>query len=162
MSERVTHYGCCATYLLLVYARLGHSLYRTNGSPIVARAKGAAERTAMKLTVDSSEPLEDALRVVGALYGVTIVVSENGSTVSQAPRKRTAQPRNGTSSTNRRPRTAAAGKPAGKARNAKGSRAVAQPTNAEVRSWARDAGLNINGRGRVPASVMAAYRDAHK
>jgi hypothetical protein len=27
----------------------------------------------LKLTVDSSEPLEDALRVVGALYGLFIV-----------------------------------------------------------------------------------------
>lgn len=116
----------------------------------------------MKLTVDSSEPLEDALRVVGALYGVTIVVSENGSTASQTTRKRTTQPRNGTSGPNKRPRTVVADKPAGKARKPSGARGVAQPTNAEVRSWARDAGLSINGRGRVPASVMAAYRVAHK
>lgn len=42
---------------------------------IVSRGpnRGRADRDVLKLTVDSSEPLEDALRVVGALYGLFIV-----------------------------------------------------------------------------------------
>ena len=96
---------------------------------------------ALRLTVDSSEPLEDAIRVLGALYGVTLVVSNEGpgaptSTQQLKPRaKRVAT----------KPQTRAAG----------------TASNAEVRSWARHAGLAVSDRGRLPASVMTAYRSAH-
>ena len=33
----------------------------------------------MKVTIDSSEPLDDALRVLGALYDVTLVVSPSAA-----------------------------------------------------------------------------------
>ena len=32
---------------------------------------------------------------------------------------------------------------------------------AKVREWARENGHNVNERGRIPASVVAAYREAH-
>lgn len=114
----------------------------------------------MKLTVDSSEPLEDAMRVLGALYGVTLVIS------SEAPDgKAPAQPR-----TRRRTRAAPTksrtGAPAGagvagQSRKGTAARSAGSASNAEVRAWARRTGLTVRDRGRVPASVLNAYRDAH-
>ena len=37
-----------------------------------------------------------------------------------------------------------------------------EPTTAEVRVWARGAGLDVPDRGRVPAGIWAAYRDIHR
>jgi hypothetical protein len=113
----------------------------------------------LRLTVDSSEPLEEALRVVGALYGVTLVVSENGSEAPTpihqptSPNRRTARKsRNGTvaRAATKKPRTMTA------------TRSTGMATNAEVRSWARDTGLAVHDRGRVPASVLTAYHSAHE
>ena len=111
----------------------------------------------MKLTVDSNEPIEDALRVVGALYGVTVVVSEAGPTTSKPKPRKASLSKKNSDGTGRRARTAVADKSSGRARKPK----VAQPTNAEVRAWARKTGVSVSERGRVPASVMTAYRDAH-
>jgi hypothetical protein len=35
------------------------------------------------------------------------------------------------------------------------------PTAADIRAWARAAGLEVSDRGRISASVLGAYRDAH-
>jgi hypothetical protein len=115
----------------------------------------------LKLTVDSTEPIEDALRVVGALYGVTIAVSEDGQYARKASQRRTSKPRKGSVGTNRRTRSGEPDKASGRARKPKSSGSAARPTNADVRSWARQTGLSVSERGRVPASVLAAYRDAH-
>jgi hypothetical protein len=32
---------------------------------------------------------------------------------------------------------------------------------ADIRAWAKDQGIHINGRGRIPASVVKEYEDAH-
>jgi Lsr2 len=128
--------------------------------------------TALKLTLDSSEPLEDAMRVVGALYGVTLNVSaaEAGEAPSEAritSAQRTSEPAgtkaaiDGSPSAIKGARTRAPGRKT-RARKATAS-ATAQsssPNNAEVRSWARQSGLTINDRGRIPASVLTAYRDS--
>src|SRR3954453_2966728 len=49
------------------------------GSLLPERAPRAADRwegpTAVKLTLDASEPLKDAMRVVGAVYGVKLVLA---------------------------------------------------------------------------------------
>jgi hypothetical protein len=113
----------------------------------------------MKVTVDSSEPLTDALRVIGALYHVTLVVSEDE--VGQG------EPMPGTaakSSSSTRKTTRATG--AGKARTAKpkakaGVKSPAPPSSTEVRSWARGNGFTVRDRGRVAAAVVAAYREEH-
>jgi phage tail tape-measure protein len=102
----------------------------------------------LKLTVDSNEPLEDAMRVVGALYGVTLVVSNEGVRASEPTRQRAHKPRQ--RSTGAKPRKLAR------------VESAVDPNNADVRSWARRTGLTVSGRGRVPASVMAAYRSAHQ
>ena len=40
---------------------------------------------------------------------------------------------------------------------------VAPPGQSEaVRAWAREQGMQVSGRGRMPASVIAAYEKAHR
>lgn len=34
-----------------------------------------------------------------------------------------------------------------------------QPTNAEVRAWAREQGIDVPARGRIPAGVIKRYRE---
>jgi hypothetical protein len=116
----------------------------------------------LKVTLDSSEPLEDALRVLGALYNVTLVRSQDGGTEPPSTEKATAvltpevpAKRSGSSA-----KATAAGA-ASKPRRKRASKRAASPDNAQVRSWAREQGLSVNSRGRVAASVMTAYRDAH-
>lgn len=123
----------------------------------------------MKITLDSSEPLEDAVRVIGSLYGVTLVVS-NGEpettkpvqTQVSKPAKRKTKRTRPTAATKVRTRVVAAEADAGESNEqTTPSQSVASPSNAEVRSWARQNGLKVSDRGRVPASVLAAYRSAH-
>ena len=116
-----------------------------------------------------ANPLEDAIRVVGALYGVTLVLSSDDQDASKpvtehpnglAKRKRTAR---GKSSVTRRARPVASAADADAAQSEQqaAQRSVRSPSNAEVRAWARENGLTVSERGRVASSVMTAYRDAH-
>jgi hypothetical protein len=118
----------------------------------------------LKLTLDSSEPLQDAIRVVGALYGVTIVVSEERVDLHQPatpiePRKAARRRRAGGKGS--RSGTPAVGVDAEKAKRVVASHLLRAPSNADVRSWARANGLTVRDRGRVPASILSAYRNAH-
>jgi hypothetical protein len=115
----------------------------------------------VKLTIDSTEALEDTLRVVGALSNVTLEVSAgagDGSRSAQAPTS--------TSSSSRPARASGARarrRPGRKARNAQTratTKASGQLSTAAVRSWARENGYTVADRGRVPAEVVAAYRNA--
>ena len=45
-------------------------------------------------------------------------------------------------------------------RPARGSR-PARPGQSEVRAWAREQGLKVSDRGRIPADVLASYESAH-
>lgn len=123
----------------------------------------------MKLTLDSSDPLEDATRVIGALYGVTLAVSPN-----EADDRSSVDQQKGAPETTKKPvgRKRAAKRAAGTGASARararavdttraGSAGPALSNNADVRSWARQTGLTISDRGRIPTSVVAAYRDAH-
>jgi hypothetical protein len=47
----------------------------------------------LKLTVDSNEPLEDAIRVVGSLYGVTLVVAGEGHQTNEPTRLSSRKPK---------------------------------------------------------------------
>jgi hypothetical protein len=101
-----------------------------------------------------ANPLEDAMRVLGALYGVTLVVS---SEVPEA--RRPAQH----SAVKRRKRKAAMKPRTGApAVDTGAGESVGSPSNAEVRAWARRTGLSVSDRGRVPASVLKEYRNAHQ
>ena len=90
----------------------------------------------MKFAVDTtSDKLEDVLRVLGAAYGVEVAVQ------GEPPVSR---PTGG-----KRPR-----------RRRAGAGAV-PPTGSQIRAWAKDNGWEVSGRGALPRTVVAAYREAH-
>ncbi|WP_282696666.1 Lsr2 family protein [Streptomyces sp. CC208A] len=40
--------------------------------------------------------------------------------------------------------------------------AAGSPDTAKIRAWAKENGMEVNDRGRVPAHVKAAYEDANR
>lgn len=112
----------------------------------------------MKVSIDSSEPLEEVLRVVGALYDVHLVTGSRETDNSQA--LEAAPVRRASVRTNGRVAKRAKGPSAGN-RRGRGSRSTRPgASNEELRSWARQNGHTVSDRGRVPASVVTAYQEA--
>jgi hypothetical protein len=107
----------------------------------------------MQLTIDSTEPLEHVLRVVGSLYGVQL------STTAKPPADK---PAGSAGTTSRTRRTPAARKTAKKTATTRRStsRNAAKTDPAIIRNWARANGHAIRDRGRVPATVLAAYKSS--
>jgi hypothetical protein len=107
------------------------------------------------------------MRVVGALYGVTLAVSANEAddrlSVDQekVASERTRKPVGGRRAAKRAAGTGASARARVVDTTRAGSAGPASSNNADVRSWARQTGLTISDRGRIPTSVVAAYRDAH-
>lgn len=54
-----------------------------------------------------------------------------------------------------------AGLPAAPASDAQRAASEAEPTSAQVRSWARERGMTVSDRGRVRAEVVRAWKRAH-
>jgi Lsr2 len=127
--------------------------------------------TTLKVTIDSNDPLPEALRVLGAMYNVTLVVDSTistPSTTSMAPDA--VRPTNGEKSSRRTAKKAARNgrvpsgstPKAGRAAAARGARRSAgNGTAPEPRSWARAQGYEVGKRGRMSNAVLAAYREAH-
>jgi len=120
--------------------------------------------TTLKVTLDSTDPLSDALRVVGAMYNVTLVVDSTTSPLSDTsrPAARKASSRRTTKNAARKGRAGDAKRSTsgrGARRSASNGKAPAAP---ELRSWARGQGYQVGNRGRMPAAVLAAYREAHR
>jgi hypothetical protein len=106
-------------------------------------ALGASRGRNVQLTIDSSQKLDDVIRVVGALYNVqlgivgtaaskAVVASSRGSSRS-APSRGSASRGSG-----RRPNRGSA-------------------STAEVRAWAQTNGYQVNSRGRIPMTVKNAF-----
>src|SRR4051794_14067764 len=112
----------------------------------------------MRPTPDSNERFQDAIRVDGAPYGVTLVVPSDGS----EPNKPTHQPASRTRWTATPPRTQAGVAAVKSSRRGTATRSADAADNAEVRTRARNRGLTISDRGRVRASVITAYHSAHQ
>lgn len=101
----------------------------------------------MQLTIDSSEPLSKVTTVLGALYGVELVVAE-GSQIPTGSSRSRRETSNGTTSSTRRP--------------AKRNRSANRRVDASVvRQWALEQGLTVNSRGQLPKAVLAAYNEQH-
>ena len=113
----------------------------------------------MKVTIDSSEALADTLRVIGAVYNVTLAqvhettgaAKPEGSVIApslsaKSDRKRAGQSR--TQKPTRPPATRTRQRPAPKATAA---------SAADIRAWANANGHPINDRGPLSATVRAAY-----
>jgi hypothetical protein len=111
----------------------------------------------LKVTIDSTEPLTDTLRVVGALYNVTLEVAGDAGSVTSssdtAGRSSTAAATRSRTGRARAPRKQTTGK-----RTRSGARRAGEASTSAVRAWARENGYAIADRGRVPADVVAAYR----
>jgi hypothetical protein len=101
----------------------------------------------VKVTIDSSESLSDALRVVGAMYDVTLSVTDGA-----VPSPTTSSGR-GPARAARKARTSATKKSTAAVPAAVG--------NVHIRSWAVANGMTVSQRGRLPGRVVAAYREAH-
>jgi len=118
---------------------------------MLSRRFGFIERSVhVRITIDSSDALDDALRVVGALYGVTISADEaasvDGASAEPAGRPEIVAPSPAPSR--------------GKARRSRvsGSKRSSMSDMAVVRSWAREHGHRVSDRGRVSKAVLDAYR----
>lgn len=107
----------------------------------------------MRISIDSTEPLQDVVRVIEAVYEVTLTATPATQLVNTAPAP-TLQRRGG-------PQTASGKTPRAKS-NGQGRSAKqrAKVSNEELRSWARENGQTVNDRGRIPASVVSAYHEA--
>src|SRR3954454_11217117 len=113
------------------------------------------KRNALEVTVDSSEPLEDAIRVLGALYGVTLRLAEDGQETSKPTHQPTTKPTERSASAKPRAGAGVTAAGAGKSRRARAARSTGAPSNAEIRSWARQAGVTVSDRGRWAARAGA-------
>jgi len=106
----------------------------------------------MQLTIDSGEPLDHVLAVVGAMYRVGLSVDRPAPTASG-----TKPPAKGSRPARRTAKSAATGKGA----KVRASRRGAVDT-AEVRAWARSSGVAVSDRGRISGEVLDAYRKARR
>ena len=113
----------------------------------------------MRISIDSTEPLEDVIRVVGAMYDVTLTVATTND-IAEAPPARTRGGRGGN-----RTVEAKASRGRSSSRGRAGNRGqsderLAKVSNDDLRSWARENGHNVSDRGRIPAAVVTAYLEA--
>jgi nucleoid-associated protein Lsr2 len=122
-----------------------------------------SERNTMKVTIDSTEPLADALRVIGALYNVTLAeVDQTAAPSTQASSE--ASSRRSGAATNGSSRGAATKKSTRRTGAPKSTRSSGTSTaasSADIRKWALDHGYAVSSRGTLPAEVKAAYAAAH-
>jgi hypothetical protein len=140
----------------------------TAASQLIPAAASDMEReTIMRLTIDSTEPLDEVIKVLGAMYGVTLVVSdaETGApppvadidTPPPAAEEKTAPPSSPAAEETPTPRRK---RPSRRRAPRAGRTARDRVDNAEIRAWARENGYTVSDRGRVPANIVAAYREA--
>jgi hypothetical protein len=117
----------------------------------------------VKVTIDSTEPLADAIRVIGALYNVTLAQVDEppvpGTRADSAkPARRPTATTNGSS---RRGATKGSTRRKDAVKPTRSSREAAAASTADIRQWALDHGHAVSSRGTLPASVKAAYAAAH-
>jgi len=120
----------------------------------------------LKVTIDSSEPLADALRVIGALYNVELPEGTSTSTDDASP-----GPGPGPATSNRPARSATVKAsrraPAKRSKTSSASRSARgrQSTGAnssEIRAWAVANGHAVSDRGTLPSRIKTDYAEAHK
>lgn len=103
----------------------------------------------MQITIDSRERLDDVLRVVGTLYGVTL--TQTGVTTSEHNRG-SADVRSGRGQSTRK---------ATRTRETTRQSAEQPASAGAVRQWATAQGMAVSGRGALPRTVRDAYAAAH-
>jgi hypothetical protein len=124
----------------------------------------------MKVTIDSSESLESAIRVLGAMYDVTLTVATDTATPGAKSRP-TGKARSSRASKRSAAAKASEGTEGTEAtaaavatkRSPRSSKSTDKSVSAsELRSWARANGYEVGNYGRVPGTVATAYREAHQ
>ncbi len=108
----------------------------------------------MQLTIDSAEPLEDVLKVIGSLYDVRLAVVPAAAVDAPAPPLAT----KAVAATHKRSGAARSSSVDAAGRRRSGGSAQVDP--AAVRHWARENGHPVRDRGRVADAVVAAYRES--
>jgi hypothetical protein len=99
--------------------------------------------TIVQLTIDSTQKLDDVIRVVSALYNVQLgVVDASGTTAAGGAARSRSRSGSARSSATRRS-------------GRRPSRGTA--STAEVRAWAQTNGYQVNSRGRIPSTVKTAF-----
>ena len=141
---------------LAITFHLGHPPGGSSAGPRTLRET----RKPLKVTIDSTEPLADAIRVIGALYNVNLgEVADDADAIIIRPAQ-DQPPRAATSTPARRSRakTAKVSSPSGTGRR----RRAPAADSSDVRAWAVANGHTVSDRGTLPAAVKAAYAEAHK
>jgi hypothetical protein len=114
----------------------------------------------MRLTVESTEPLDSVLRAVGALFDVQLVVAgEPAASAAPVPARKTGSAKTPKTVAPKAKKVAKAPTAAASARQMRNKATAGQ---ADIRSWAQQAGLTVAGRGRLAATITDAYRQAHR
>lgn len=107
---------------------------------------------AVKISIDSAEPLHDVLRVISALYDVTLAVTTSNDAGQTTP-----------AIANRDSSTPTRGKTATKSRGrGRSTKKLGRVSTAELRSWAQENGHPVSDRGPIPAAVSVAYQQAQR
>jgi hypothetical protein len=124
----------------------------------------------VQVTIDSSDPLDKALRVVSSLYGVELTVTVAGAPAAAAaepapqatrrPAKKTAKKATKKAVKKATKKATKAAPAPGRPRRARRATRSAEELVA-IRAWARDNGYNVSDRGRVSNAVLAAYEAAN-
>ena len=121
--------------------------FAPRGNPFVgALCNGFVRKlAAVQITIDSTEPLEKVTAVVGALYGVELVVAAGSASAPTGRRGRSA-----------RVPAAAPTRSAARGRRRRGTH---DPK--AVRRWAVEQGLAVSSRGQLPKAVLTAYAESN-
>lgn len=113
----------------------------------------------MKVTIDSTEPLAEAIRVIGALYNVNLgEVAADADPMIIRPAQDQPPRAARTPSRRSRAKSAKVSSPNGTGRR----RRAPAAGSSDVRAWAVANGHAVSNRGTLPAAVKAAYAEAHK
>jgi len=125
--------------------------------PALNTARG---KKPLKVTIDSTEPLADALRVIGALYNVNLAqvaaTDDTATTTAGAAQDHPLGAATAKPSRNSRAKTTSA--PTRTGRRRRGTAA----SSSDVRAWAVANGHTVSDRGTLPAAIKAAYAQAHQ
>ena len=109
----------------------------------------------VKVTIDATDSLSDAIRVINALFGVTLA-EVDGDDGRAVPARRSAPTRTPEASSSKRSNAKVSKGPARRNRPVPAARASAS----EIRAWARANGHVVRDRGAISAAVRAAFEAA--
>jgi hypothetical protein len=126
------------------------------------RGSNTSRGETLKVTIHSTEPLDDALRVIGALYNVTLNAVDE-TTPSQEPGVARGSQRSALSNGNssRRSTSTTSRRGSHNRKPKREGRSAPSVSTSEIRSWAQANRHAVSSHGTLPASIKAAYAVAH-